>query len=130
LLLTDFFFLNATTLRLAGGGAREQSNLAATVLTYIVRISVVIWLSVLCEVWIEKSIQHFVLAAIGIAAVHLVLQIRHRALVRDYCNSPDPEDDELEEGQMSASSPLRLSRHTNYPRILQGPENNAQFPEL
>jgi hypothetical protein len=98
LLLTDFFFLHVTSLSLTGGGAREQSSLAATVLTYIVRISIVTWLSVLCELWIEKSIQHFILAAIGITAGHLALRIRYWALVREYCNSFDPEDYELAGG--------------------------------
>jgi hypothetical protein len=130
LLLADFFFLNVTTLRLTGGGAREQSSLAATVLTYIVRISVVIWLSVLCEVWIEKSVQHFIFAAIGIAAAHLLLQIRHRALLRECCNALDPEDYELEAGYMNASSPLRLSGQANSSRLPQSPDNNAKCPEL
>jgi hypothetical protein len=98
LLLTDFFFLNVTSLSLTGGGAREQSSLAGTVLIYIVRISIVTWLSVLCEMWIEKSIQHFILAVVGIAAAHLVLRIRYRAVVREYCNALDPEDFELAGG--------------------------------
>jgi hypothetical protein len=125
LLLTDFFFLNVTTLSLTGGGASEQSSLAATVLTYIVRISIVTWLSVLCESWIEKSIQHFILAAVGIAAGHLVLRIRYWALVREYCNSLDPEDYELEVGHMNACNPLQLSVRANSSQILHSPDDNA-----
>ena len=125
LLLTDFCFLNVTTLSLTGGGASEQSSLAATVLTYIVRISIVTWLSVLCESWIEKSIQHFILAAVGIAAGHLVLRIRYWALVREYCNSLDPEDYELEAGHMNACNPLQLSVRANSSQILHSPDDNA-----
>jgi len=130
LLLTDFFFLNLTRLCLTGGGAREQSSLAVTVLTYILGISIVTWLSVLCKLWTEKRIQHFIFAAIGIAAAHLLLQIRHRALLRAYCNALDPEDYELEAEYMNACNPLRLSRQASSSRIQQSPDDNAQCPEL
>jgi hypothetical protein len=125
LLLTDVFFLNVTSLSLTGGRAREQSSLAATVLSYIVRISIVTWLSVLCESWIEKSIQHFIQAAIGIAAGHLVLHIRYRVLVREYCNSLDPEEYELAAGHMKGCNPLQLSVPANSSQILRTPDDTA-----
>jgi hypothetical protein len=96
LLLTDIFFLNVKMVAFTGEPEREQSNLAFTVLKYFTFFPLVAWLPLAWEPWIEKSIQHFVIAATTIAAAHLALRIRHREVVQEYCNMPALEDYEEE----------------------------------
>ena len=94
LLLTDILFLNVTTIAFTGEPPRGQSNLAFTVLKYFTFFPVVAALPLATEPWVERSLQHMVVAALFIAAAHLALASRHRALVRQHCNLPAPEDDE------------------------------------
>jgi hypothetical protein len=96
LLLTDLFFLNVKIVAFTGQPAREQSNLALTVFKFFYFIPFAAWLPVVSEPWIEKSIQHFVLAAAAIAVAHLALRRQHRDIIRIHCNLPDLEDDEEE----------------------------------
>ena len=94
LLLTDAFFLNVKTVALTGDPAREQPNLAMTVLKYFTFFPVMLWFSVSSEPWIEASIQHFVLAAAAIAGAHLALRVIHSRIIREHCDMPGLEDDE------------------------------------
>jgi hypothetical protein len=55
---------------------------------------IVVWLPVVSEPWIEASIQHFALAAAGIAGSHLALRVIHRRIIREHCDIPGLEDDE------------------------------------
>jgi hypothetical protein len=95
-LLTDIFFLNVKIVALTGERAREQSNFAITVLKYIAFVPAVAWLPLITEPWIEIRTEHFILAAVVIAAAHLVFRSRHRAIIREHCNMPGLEDDEEE----------------------------------
>jgi hypothetical protein len=93
-LLTDILFLNVKTVAFTGERTREQSNFAITVLKYIAFVPVVAWLPLISEPWIEAGTGHFILAAVAIAATHLVLRYQHRAIIREHCNLPALEDDE------------------------------------
>jgi hypothetical protein len=56
----------------------------------------VAWVPLISESWIELSEQHFILVAAAIAATHLALRSRHRAIIREHCNLPGLEGDEEE----------------------------------
>ena len=94
LLLTDVFFLNVTIVPFTGEPAREQPNLAFTLLRYFTAFPVVTGLSLASELWIENSGEHFGIAAISIVVAHLWLRKRHRDVVR-----LDSSQLELEEGE-------------------------------
>jgi hypothetical protein len=96
LLLTDIMFLNVKIVAFTGERAREQPNLAASVLKYFAFVPAVAWVPLISESWIEVSAQHFILAAAAIAVTHLALRIRHRAIIREHCNTPGLEEDEEE----------------------------------
>jgi hypothetical protein len=93
-LLTDIFFLNVKTVAFTGERTREQSNFAITVLKYIAFFPLVAWLPLISEPWIETRTEHFILAAVAIAATHLVFRSKHRAIIREHCNMPGLEEDE------------------------------------
>jgi len=82
------------TVAFTGEPAREQSNLALTLLKYLTFLPIVVWIPVAAEPWIEKSVQHFGLAAAGIVAAHLLLRKLHRLVIEEHCNMPGLEDDE------------------------------------
>ena len=94
LLLTDILFFNVKTLPFAGEPARQQSNIAFSVLKYAVFLPVVAWLPIAAEEWMEINFLHFVLAATVLAAVHLLFRIANRAMIREHCAMPALEDDE------------------------------------
>jgi hypothetical protein len=94
LLITDVLFLNVKTVAFTGEPAREQSNLALTVLRYFTFLPVILWLPVFLEPWIAASVRHFGVAAAAIVAAHLALEKVHRRIVREHCNMPGLEDDE------------------------------------
>ena len=96
LLLTDILFLNVKIVAFSGERAREQSNFAIGVLKYFAFVPAVAWVPLISESWIEVSEQHFILAAGSIAITHLALRSRHRAIVREYCNTPSLEEGEEE----------------------------------
>jgi hypothetical protein len=94
LLLTDAFFLTVKTIAFTGEPAREQANLALTVLKYFTFFPLVIWIPVTFEPWIEASILHSLLAATVVVAAHLIFRkLRHRIL-EEHCSMPALEDDE------------------------------------
>jgi hypothetical protein len=96
LLLTDIFFLNVKTVAFTGEPAREQSNLALTVLKYFAFFPVVAWLPVFVSPWIEASVQHSLLDVAAVIAVHWVLQTWHRGIILDHSDLGQLEDDEEE----------------------------------
>jgi hypothetical protein len=100
-LLTDAFFLNVTMVAFTGEPAREQPNLAFTMLGYFTFFPLVTALSIASEYWIEGSAQHFGIAAISIVVVHLWFRKRHRDVVRLHSSQL-----ELEEGE--EDFPLKL----------------------
>jgi hypothetical protein len=94
LLLTDVLFLNVTTVAFTGEPERSQPNLAFTVLKYFSFFPVVTALPLTTEPWIEQNLLHMSIALVVIVASHLLLQIRHRAIVKLHCGMPGLEDDE------------------------------------
>jgi hypothetical protein len=104
LLLTDLFFLNVKTIAFTGEPAREQSNLALTVLKYFTFFPIIVWIPVVSEPWIEASVQHFLLAAASILGAHLALRSVYRRIIQEHCCMPGLEDDEEE-------FPMKLGLH-------------------
>jgi hypothetical protein len=96
LLLTDAFFLNVKIVAFTGELAREQSNLAITVLKYAAFVPAVAWVPLAFEPWIEARVSHLVIAVAAIGAAHLALRHRHRKIIEEHCNSFYLEDDEEE----------------------------------
>ncbi len=96
LLLTDLLFLNVKIVPFTGEPAIEQTNFAVTVLKYFAFVPVVAWAPVVSEPWIETSARNMVVAAVAIAAGHLLLRTRHRLILREHCNLPGLEDDDEE----------------------------------
>ena len=94
LLLTDIFFLKVTAVAFTGEPTRGQSNLAFTVLKYYTFFPVPAVLPIATEWWVEHSVRHMIVAVVLIAAIHLALRQRHRAIVRLHCNMPALEDGE------------------------------------
>jgi hypothetical protein len=95
LLLTDLLFLHVTTVALAGEPSSEQPNLALAVAKYFTFFPVVVWLSVVSGPWMEESAWHLVTTAAAVAVAHALIELRHRALVRESClllESRDRED--------------------------------------
>ena len=94
LLLTDLLFLSVNTVAFTGEPAREQPNLAMTLLKYFTFLPILVWIPVATEPWIEASPLHFALAAALVAGAHFVLRSLHRRVIREHCNMPGLEDDE------------------------------------
>jgi hypothetical protein len=96
LLLADAFFLNVTSLPFTSEQAREQPNVALTVLKYFTFFPVVAALPLQLEPWIEKSASYFVILVVAVAALHLLLQRRHQSVIREHCNQLALEENEEE----------------------------------
>jgi hypothetical protein len=94
LLLTDALFLNVKTVAFTGEPAREQPNLALTLLKYFTFLPVIVGLPVACEPWMEASPLHFAVAGAAIAAAHFAFRAFHRRILNEHCNMPGLEDDE------------------------------------
>jgi len=88
LLLTDALFLNVKIVAFTGDTAREQPNLAITLLKYFTFLPVLVWIPVVSEPWIEASVVHFFFAAAAIVAMHLALRTLHRRAIQEHCNMP------------------------------------------
>ena len=94
LLLSDILFLRFTAIAFTGEPPRDKSNLAFTVLKFIILFPVVVASSVSVQRWVERSIFDACVTAASIAAAHAVLQKIHRAALHDYSDCPALEDDE------------------------------------
>ena len=96
LLLTDVLFLSVRIVPFTGETAREQFNLAFTVLKYFAFLPVVVSLPLAIAPWIETSALHYLLVGTVIAAAHLLLRRSHRRVILEHCNLLHLEDDEEE----------------------------------
>ncbi len=94
LLLTDAFFVNVKTVAFTGEPAREQSNLALTVLKYFTFFPIIIGIPIAAEPWIEAAIWNFLMAVAAIASAHFGLEWLHRRFIQEHCGMPGLEDDE------------------------------------
>ena len=94
MLLTDLLFLDVKIVPLTGEPAREQPNLAATLMKYLAFAPGVALFPLIAEPWMEMSAAHMVMAAVAIAAAHMALRRRHRIVVREHCNMTALEDGE------------------------------------
>ncbi|HTX77624.1 MAG TPA: hypothetical protein VMD29_15550 [Terracidiphilus sp.] len=94
-LLTDFFFLQVTTVACTGEAGTE-SNLAFTVLRYFTFFPLVSWLSWVSQPWMQSSGLHLGIATGGIVVLHLWLRWHHRAVVRQAAQQIPLEDGEDE----------------------------------
>jgi hypothetical protein len=101
LLLTDILFFNVKTLPFSGEAAREETNIAFSILKYSIYLPIVALLPVAAEEWMEADAGHLAFAAAGLAAAHVLIRIWHRAVIREHCSMRALEDDEEE-------FPLRL----------------------
>jgi hypothetical protein len=94
LLLTDAFFLGVTSLPFTSEHAREQPNLAMTMLKFFTFFPLVAALPLQVEPWIESSPWHFAILLATVATAHLALQRRQQSIIREYCNQLPLEEDE------------------------------------
>ena len=100
LLLTDLFFLNVKTVAFSGEPAREQPNLALTLLKFYTFFPLIAWLPVALEPWIGASLGigasllRFALAAGAVAGLHFALRMRQRRVIEEHCQMQGLEDDE------------------------------------
>jgi hypothetical protein len=100
-LLTDLFFLHVTEVAFTGAPGSQEPNLALTMLKFFTFFPVVAALPVATEPWIARLPWHFLLAGAAVIAAHVALRLRHRQVVRAYCDVPG-----LEEGE--EDFPMRL----------------------
>jgi hypothetical protein len=96
LLFTDILFINVKIVAFTGEPARQQSNLAITLLKYFAFLPAVPWLPIVCESWIEAKPLRLVIAVAAIVATHFALRRTHRAILREHCEMLYLEDDEEE----------------------------------
>ena len=94
LVLSDAFFMNVRVIAFTGDTAREQPNLALTVLKYFTLFPIVVWIPVVLEPWIAAGILHFGMAALAVAAAHIGFQGIHRRILQEHCAMPGLEEDE------------------------------------
>jgi hypothetical protein len=93
LVVTDLFFLHVTTVAFTGETKNEQPNPALAVAKYFTFFPIVVWLAVFAGPWIEKSVWRYLAIAIALAAGHALIVMRHRTIVREYCEL-FPQDEE------------------------------------
>jgi hypothetical protein len=94
LLLSDALFLSVKKVAFTGEPAREQPNLALTLLKFFTFLPIIVSLPVALEPWVETSPLHFAAVAAGIAAAHFAFRALHRRIINEHCNMPGLEDDE------------------------------------
>lgn len=91
LLLTDFFFLHVTTVAFTGEPSNESPNPAIAIAKYFTFFPIVVWLSTFSGPWIEHRAWRYLAIAAGIAAAHVLIELRHREVVRRHCLLFDPD---------------------------------------
>ena len=94
LLLTEILFINVSIVAFTGEPAKEQSNLAMTLLKYFTFLPIIVSIPVISEPWIEASAVHFALAAAAITAAHFALRKVHTRIIKERCEMPSLEDGE------------------------------------
>jgi hypothetical protein len=105
LLLTDIFFLHVTDVPFAPVRAREEDNLALTLLKFFTFFPLIAWIPLAAEPWIEGKGWHFAAAGAVAVAAHLGLRTRRHRVVRAYTSVPG-----LEEGE--EDFPMKLGLRT------------------
>jgi len=104
-LLTDIVFLRSETVPFTGAPARQQSNLALTVLGYFTLLPLVMGLSAGCAIWMERDIRNLGAAIVIAAVIHLWLRKLNRSHLRLYSNGlAFDEDDEQGFGRLGLRS--------------------------
>ncbi len=93
-LLTDLFFLDVKTVAFTGDPAREQPNLAMSLLRYFTFFPAIVAIPLATEPWMEANWLHFVVAIATIVVAHFLLQRWHQRIIAEHCNMPGLEDDE------------------------------------
>jgi hypothetical protein len=101
LLLSDVLFFNVKTLPFSGEAAREETNIAFSIVKYAIYLPLVSLLPISLEEWMEDNSAHLFIAAAGIAATHLLIALWYRTQIKEHCSQRALEDDEEE-------FPLRL----------------------
>lgn len=94
LLLTDLFFLHATTVAFTDEPTGESPSLAMTVAKYFTFFPLVVWLSVTLGPWIEGRGWHYIAISAGFVAMQRLIELRHREVVRRHCLYFDPNNRE------------------------------------
>ena len=92
LLLTDLFFLHFTTVAFTGEQSSESPNLAIAIAKYFTFFPIVVWLSTFSGPWIEHRAWRYPAIAVGIVVAHVLIELRHREVVRQHCLLFDPDD--------------------------------------
>jgi hypothetical protein len=93
-LLIDLFFLKITAVPFTSEQSGEDPNLALTVLKYFTFFPIVAALPIRLEPWVEKRSMHAAILLLVVIALHLMLDRRHRAVLREHCNQLPLEEDE------------------------------------
>ena len=94
ILLTDAFFLNVTSIPFISEQSGDDPNLALVVMKYFTFFPLVAALPVWLEPWLEQARVHVAIFAVAVIALHLLLERRHRAVLREHCNQLPFEEDE------------------------------------
>jgi hypothetical protein len=87
-------FLHITTVAFTGEAKNEQPNPALAVAKYFTFFPIVVWVAVFAGPWIERSGWRYVAIAATLAVVHALIEMRHRAIVRENCEMFRPDEDD------------------------------------
>jgi len=93
ILLTDILFLRNETVPFTGAPARQQSNLALTVLGYFTALPIIMFLSAGCAIWMERDIRNLGVAVVIATVVHLWLRKLNQNHLRLCCNDLAVDED-------------------------------------
>jgi len=104
LILTDAFFLNVRSVPFTSEQSGEDPNLALTVLKYFTFFPIVAALPIRLEPWIQRRGLHAVMLGLIVLALHVFLDWRHKAVLREHCNQLPLEEDEED-------FPMKLGLH-------------------
>jgi hypothetical protein len=83
--LADLFFLPVTTVAFTGEAKSEPPNPALAVAKYFTFFPIVVWFAVYSGPWMAQSLWRLLAAGLVVVAAHKLIEMRHRAIVREYC---------------------------------------------
>ncbi|HVT99124.1 MAG TPA: hypothetical protein VHE33_16585 [Acidobacteriaceae bacterium] len=101
LILTDLFFLNATSIPFTGARPNSATNFALLLIPYLGFFPAVVMFTVALEPVLEVSVGHLACGVGLVAVAHLILHGMHRSRIADHVHGIEPDEDEEE-------FPLRL----------------------
>lgn len=104
-LLTDFVFMRNDAVPFTGAPARQQKNLAFTVLGFFIFLPLIMAISLGCEIWMERDIRNLGVAIVIATVIHLWLRKLSNDHIRLSCAEPA-----IEEGEEQIYHPLGLMR--------------------